>query len=56
MVNIRGTFGDPDFVAAYKWFRLAVNMGGERAVQLTGDVRGTMTPAQIARAEKMVKE
>jgi TPR repeat protein len=55
-VSYRGNFGDPDIVVPYKWFRLAVNMGGERAMQLTGDLRGTMTPAQIARAEKMVKE
>jgi len=55
-VSYRGNFGDPDIVAAYKWFRLAANMGQDRAMEITGVLEREMTPEQRERAEKMVRE
>jgi len=56
MVNIRGTLGDPDIVAAYKWFRLAADRGDERSMQIFVELEKQMTPAQLAQARRKARE
>ena len=42
-----------DYVRAYAWCSLAAAQGVRPAMQCTRDLRGTMTPAQIAEAEEL---
>ena len=55
-VSLRGNFGDPDIVVAYKWYRLAANLGDERAMGAIPELESQMTPAQIAQGQKLVRE
>jgi len=45
-----------DFVTAYMWFILASVDGDEKAVNARDALAKTMTPAQIAEAQKMARE
>ena len=45
-----------DYVQAHKWYNLAAASGNKDAVKNREIVAAKMTPAQIAEAEKLVRE
>lgn len=45
-----------DYVQAHKWLNLAAAKGNTDAAQYRGQVAGSMTPEQIAEAEKLKRE
>jgi len=55
-VSLRGNFGDPDTVVAYKWCGLAANLGDERAMGAVPELESQMIPVQIAEGRKLVRE
>ena len=55
-VSLQGNIGDPDIVVAYKWFRLAADLGDEQAMGVLPELEAQMSPAQIAQGQKMVRE
>ena len=51
-----GTGVPEDYVRAYAWSNIAAASGGEDAIELRDDLRGHMTPSQIAEAQKLSTE
>jgi TPR repeat protein len=46
----------PDFVRAHMWFNLSAMRGEQRAAKNKDNIAKRMTPAQIAEAQKLVRE
>jgi TPR repeat protein len=50
-----GNSVDADMVAAHKWFNLAAMKGNKEAVRLRQEVASTMSPAEIAAAQRAAR-
>lgn len=51
-----GTGVDVDLIEAHKWFNLAAMHGDERAVADRAELAAIMSPAEIARAQRMARQ
>lgn len=51
-----GHGGEPDLVAAHKWFNLAAMQGHDDAVQYRQEIAGELSAAQIAQAQRDARE
>ena len=56
LLSAFGQGGPIDLVQAYVWYSLAAENGHEGAAVYRGDLAKEMTPAQIAEAQKRVRE
>ena len=54
--NEQGYGVAPDFMQAYMWYTIAGQNGDTDAVEWRDTLSGTMTPAQIAEAQKRARE
>jgi uncharacterized protein len=50
-----GCAGDPDLVAAHKWFNLAAIRGNREAARRRGEIAAEMSPAEIAAAQRAAR-
>lgn len=51
-----GEDGEPDLVAAHKWFNLAAMRGSTEAARLRREVAAEMSPAEIAAAQRAARD
>lgn len=51
-MRAKGLGAPMDLVAAYQWFALVADAGQEKGRQSLNEIRGLMTPAQIAEGER----
>ena len=51
-----GQNGEPDLVAAHKWFNLAAQQGNDDAVRYRQELALEMTAGQIAEAQRAARE
>ena len=53
---LNGKGGPKDYIQAYAWWNLATSSGNEKAKKGRDSLERTMTPEQIAEAQKLSKE
>jgi TPR repeat protein len=51
-----GQDGEPDLVAAHKWFNLAAMQGNDAAARYRQEIALEMTTAEIAEAQRAARE
>lgn len=51
-----GKDGEPDLIAAHKWFNLAAMQGNDAAAAYRQEVASEMSPADIAKAQREARE
>ena len=56
IVNATGRDGEPDLVAAHKWFNLAAMQGNDAAARYRQEIALEMTTAEIAKAQRAARE
>ncbi len=56
IANSTGQNGDPDLIAAHKWFNLAAMQGNDAAARYRQEIALEMTTGQIAEAQRAARE
>lgn len=51
-----GRDGEPDLIAAHKWFNLAAMQGNEEAARYRQEIALELSAAQIAKAQREARE
>jgi len=51
-----GEDGEPDLVAAHKWFNLAAMRGNQDAIRLRREIAAEMTTQEITTAQRAARE